>query len=33
MAWCYVGGAGFVIICFGLLMMGGGVSLALIRGV
>ncbi|MGB5698146.1 MAG: hypothetical protein WBM46_21025 [Polyangiales bacterium] len=33
MAWCYVGGAGFVIICFGLLMMAGGVSLALIRGV
>ena len=32
MAWCYVGGLGFVIICFGLLMMGAGVAMALIRG-
>jgi hypothetical protein len=32
MAWCYVGGLGFVIICLGLLMMGAGVSMALIRG-
>ena len=32
MAWCYVGGLGFVIICLGLLMMGTGVSMAIIRG-
>ena len=32
MAWCYVGGFGFVIICLGLLLMGTGVSMALIRG-
>jgi hypothetical protein len=32
MAWCYVGGLGFAIICLGLLMMGAGVSMALIRG-
>jgi hypothetical protein len=33
MAWCYIGGSGFAIICLGLLMMGAGVSMALIRGV
>ncbi|HSN83919.1 MAG TPA: hypothetical protein VLS88_15160 [Polyangiales bacterium] len=33
MAWCYVGGIGFVIICIGLVMMGAGVSMAVIRGV
>lgn len=33
MSWCYVGGLGFVVICLGLLMMGAGVSMALLRGV
>jgi hypothetical protein len=33
MAWCYIGGLGFLVICVGLLMMGAGVSMALIRGV
>ncbi|MGD8318488.1 MAG: hypothetical protein PVH21_16420 [Myxococcales bacterium] len=33
MAWCYAGAFGFAVICVGLLMMGSGVSLALIRGV
>lgn len=33
MFWCYTGGFGFVVICVGLLMMGAGVSMALIRGV
>lgn len=33
MAWCYLGGVGFVVICVGLLLMGSGVSLALVRGV
>ena len=32
MAWCYVGGFGFVVICVGLLMMGAGVSIAVLRG-
>jgi hypothetical protein len=32
MAWCYTGALGFAIICLGLLMMGAGVSMALIRG-
>ena len=32
MSWCYVGGFGFLVICFGLLMMGAGVSMALLRG-
>ncbi|MBW1831196.1 MAG: hypothetical protein DRH23_10450 [Deltaproteobacteria bacterium] len=32
MVWCYVGGLGFVIICLGLVLMGAGVSMALIRG-
>lgn len=32
MMWCYVGGLGFVIICIGLVLMGAGVSMALIRG-
>jgi hypothetical protein len=32
MAWCYTGALGFAIICIGLLMMGAGVSNALIRG-
>ena len=32
MSWCYLGGFGFVVICIGLLMMGAGVSMALIRG-
>jgi hypothetical protein len=32
MAWCYIGGLGFAIICLGLVMMGAGVSMALIRG-
>ena len=32
MLWCYIGGLGFAIICLGLLMMGVGVSMALIRG-
>jgi len=32
MLWCYVGGFGFAIICLGLLLMGAGVSMALIRG-
>jgi len=32
MAWCYIGAFGFAIICFGLLMMGAGVSMALLRG-
>jgi hypothetical protein len=33
MAWCYIGGFGFVVICVGLLTMGAGVSMALFRGV
>ena len=33
MSWCYAGGFGFAVICLGLVMMGGGVSMALIRGV
>ena len=32
MAWCYLGGFGFVIICLGLLLMAAGVAMALIRG-
>jgi len=32
MAWCYVGGLGFLVICLGLILMGAGVSMALIRG-
>jgi hypothetical protein len=32
MAWCYVGGLGFLVICAGLLLMGAGVSMAVIRG-
>lgn len=32
MLWCYVGAFGFVIICLGLLLMGAGVSMAVIRG-
>ena len=32
MPWCYTGALGFGIICLGLLMMGAGVSMALIRG-
>lgn len=33
LSWCYVGAFGFAVICVGLVMMGGGVSMALIRGV
>jgi hypothetical protein len=33
MSWCYVGGFGFAVICVGLLMMGAGVSMALLNGV
>ena len=33
MSWCYIGGLGFVVICFGLLMMGAGVSMAIFQGV
>ena len=33
MRWCYAGGLGFLVICLGLLLMGGGVAMALIRGV
>ena len=33
MSWCYIGAFGFLVICIGLLMMGAGVSMALIRGV
>lgn len=33
MAWCYAGGLGFVIICFGLIMMAAGVSMAIFQGV
>ncbi len=33
MGWCYAGGLGFVVICVGLLLMGAGVAMALIRGV
>ena len=33
MSWCYVGGFGFLVICVGLLLMGAGVSMALLRGV
>ena len=33
MSWCYIGGAGFVVICVGLLMMAAGVSMALVMGV
>lgn len=33
MSWCYVGGFGFAIIVIGLLMMGAGVSMALLNGV
>ena len=33
MTWCYIGGLGFGIICVGLLMMGAGVSVAVLRGV
>lgn len=29
--WCYVGGAGFALICLGLLAMASGVSMALLR--
>ncbi len=32
MVWCYLGAIGFAVICAGLLLMGGGVSMALIRG-
>jgi hypothetical protein len=32
MVWCYIGGLGFVVICIGLLLMGAGVSMAIIRG-
>ncbi len=33
MVWCYVGGFGFAVICLGLLLMGAGVSMAIVRGV
>ncbi|MGB5812733.1 MAG: hypothetical protein WBG86_19520 [Polyangiales bacterium] len=33
MSWCYLGGLGFLVICLGLLMMGGGVAMAFFRGV
>ncbi|MEM8608681.1 MAG: hypothetical protein AAGF92_16370 [Myxococcota bacterium] len=33
MFWCYAGAFGFAVICIGLILMGGGVSMALIRGV
>ena len=29
--WCYIGGAGFALICLGLLTMIAGVSMALLR--
>jgi len=32
MTWCYIGAIGFAIICLGLVLMGAGVSMALIRG-
>jgi len=32
MRWCYIGGLGFLVICLGLLLMGAGVSMALLRG-
>lgn len=32
-AWCYAGGLGFVLIVLGILLLGGGVTLALIKGV
>ena len=32
MVWCYIGGLGFLVICLGLVLMGAGVSMALIRG-
>ncbi len=33
MSWCYIGGLGFAVICLGLLLMGAGASMALLRGV
>ena len=33
MAWCYAGASGFFVICIGLILMGGGVAMALVRGV
>lgn len=33
LAWCYAGATGFVFIVFGILLMGGGAALALIKGV
>ena len=32
MAWCYVGGAGFAVICLGLLTMVGGIVMAVGKG-
>jgi hypothetical protein len=32
MAWCYVGGAGFAVICLGLLTMVGGIAMAVGKG-
>jgi len=32
MSWCYIGGFGFAVICLGLLTMGAGVTMALLRG-
>ena len=31
LSWCYIGGAGFALICLGLLTMTAGVSMALLR--
>ena len=32
MAWCYAGGAGFAVICLGLLTMVGGIVMAVAKG-
>lgn len=32
MSWCYLGGAGFAIICLGLLTMASGIAVALGTG-
>lgn len=31
MSWCYLGGAGFAVICLGLLIMLAGLTMALLR--
>ena len=31
MSWCYLGGAGFAVICLGLLTMAAGIAMAFIQ--